>query len=59
MSDLKDTAIEAIRGLPEDAEWQDIFEELYFRMKVMTGLNEADEGNLIPWEEVKSELNLW
>ena len=58
MSELKEIAIEAIRSLPDDVEWQDIVEELYFRMKVDAGLREADEGKTVPWEEVKAEFGL-
>ncbi len=58
MPDLKETAINVIRSLPQGVEWRDILEELYFRMKVDAGLKEADEGKTIPWEQVKSELGL-
>ncbi len=58
MPDLKEVAINAIRSLPSDVDWQDILEELYFRMKVDAGLREADEGKTVPWEQVKVELGL-
>ncbi len=58
MSELKETAIQTIRMMPDDVEWKDILEELYFRMKVDAGLAEADAGDTLDWEEVKAELGL-
>ena len=56
MSSTKEKVIDVIRNLPEDAEWRDIIEELYFRMEVDEGIKEADEGKTIPFEEVRERL---
>ena len=44
MSQVKDDVIKMIERLPEDSGVADIMAELYFRLKVETGLKELDEG---------------
>ncbi|MFH0765664.1 MAG: hypothetical protein V2A61_04510 [Calditrichota bacterium] len=56
MSNPKEEVLDIVRNLPEDAEWRDIIEEIYFRMEVDEGLREADEGKTIPLEEVCERL---
>ena len=58
MPDLKETAINIIKSMPDDIDWQDIMEELYFHLKVEQGLREADEGKFVSLEEVKAEFGL-
>jgi len=58
MSELKETAINTIRLLPDDVDWRGIIEELAFRMRVDEGLLEADAGATLDWEDVKAELGL-
>jgi len=59
MPNVKDQVIEMIRGLPEESSLDDIMAELYFRLKVDTGLEELDEGKGIPHAEVKERLSRW
>ena len=59
MPTVRDQVIEMIRSLPEESSVDDIMAELYFRLKVDTGLRELDEGKGIPHEQVKERLSRW
>lgn len=59
MPTVKDQVIEMIRGLPEESSLDDIMAELYFRLKVDTGLQELDAGKGIPHAEVRERLSRW
>jgi predicted transcriptional regulator len=52
----KERAIEAIRGLPEDATVEDVMERLYFLAKVEEGMRQADAGQTMSHEEAKRRL---
>jgi predicted transcriptional regulator len=52
----KERAIEAIRGLPEDATVEDVMERLYFLAKVEEGMRQADVGQTMSHEEAKRRL---
>jgi len=53
---VKQRAIEAIRGLPENATFEDAIERLCFIAKVEEGLRQSEAGELIPHEEVKKQF---
>ncbi len=55
----KDAVIEMIRRLPEDATVDDIMYELYVRKKVLSSLDDLDDGKGIPHEEVQKEFARW
>ena len=44
------------RELPEDATIDDAIEKLHFIAQVEAGIKAADEGRLIPHEEVKKRI---
>jgi predicted transcriptional regulator len=48
--------MEMIRKLPEKATWDDIIYEAYVRKKIAGGLKAADEGRVLPHEEVKKRF---
>ncbi len=48
-SELRDIA----KRIPESATYSDAMYELYVRMKIARGLQAAEEGRLIPNDEVK------
>ena len=56
MATPKEAARQLIDHLPEQASWDDIMYELYVKQKIETGLKDAEEGHVIPHEEVKREL---
>ncbi len=56
MPTTKQQALELIKKLPEQATWDDIMYELYVRKKIDVGIKAADEGKLVPHEDVKKRL---
>jgi predicted transcriptional regulator len=58
MSD-KETALAAIRRLPEGASFREIREEIEFLAAVREGEAQADQGRLIPLEQVEKNLSSW
>jgi len=56
MPTTKKQALEMIKKLPEQATWDDIMYELYVRKKIDTGIKAADEGRVVPHEDVKKRL---
>jgi hypothetical protein len=56
MSTTKKQAVEMIRRLPETATWDDIMYEIYVRKKLTQGIGAADEGKVLPHEDVKKRF---
>ena len=59
MSRLKNEVIQMIERLPDDAGIADIMAELYFTLKVETGLKELDEGKGITRTVARDRLKKW
>jgi predicted transcriptional regulator len=62
-TNLKEEIIELIRNLPEDATIDDIMYHLYVKKKILKGIEDLEQGNTIPHEEVmenaKKRLEKW
>ena len=62
-TNLKEEIIELIRKLPEDATIDDIMYHLYVKKKILKGIEDLEQGNTIPHEEVmenaKKRLEKW
>jgi len=56
MATTKKQALEMIKKLPERATWDDIMYEIYVRKKIEAGIKAADEGRVVPHEEVKKRF---
>ena len=56
MGSVRDEAKKIIADLPDDASWEDLMYRIYVRKKIADGVRDADEGRLIPHEEVKKRL---
>ena len=56
MDTVKDSVIQMIHRMPNDASVQDIMAELYFRQKVDAGLQALDENKGIEHSTVKERL---
>ena len=56
---LKNEVIQMIERLPDDAGIADIMAELYFTLKVETGLKELDEGKGITRTVARDRLKKW
>jgi hypothetical protein len=59
MDTVKDTVIQMIHRMPNDASVQDIMAELYFRQKVDAGLQALDKNKGIEHSAVKDRLKKW
>lgn len=53
MSTVKEEVRDLAERLPEEATWDDVMYELYVRQKIAAGIKAADEGRVVPHEEVK------
>ena len=53
MPSAKKQALDMIRKLPDKATWDDIMYEIYMRKKIVRGIKAADEGKVVPHEQVK------
>jgi predicted transcriptional regulator len=56
MKSAKQEAREAIERLPDSATWDELMYELYVRQKIAAGIKAADEGRVVPHEEVKKKF---
>lgn len=52
----KKEAVNMIRKLPDEANWDDIMYEIYIRKKIEQGLKAADQGKLVSHQEVKKRF---
>ena len=59
MATPKQVFLEAVQALPEDASFADIEYHLYVRGRNEDGLRAADEGRVVPHEEVKLRMAEW
>ena len=59
MAAVKEIARQVIDALPDDVSMEDIIQALYVREKFERGLREVREGQGIPHEEVKRQMQKW
>ncbi len=55
---VREEAKRLVDHLPATATWDDLMYEIYARQKIQTGLEAADEGRVIPHEEVKKRFGV-
>lgn len=55
----KREAIQLIERMPEEASLEDIFAELYFKMKVEQALSEVAAGRVVSDEEARKRFARW
>jgi predicted transcriptional regulator len=53
MSTVKEEVRDLAERLPEEATWDDVMYELYVRQKIAAGIQAADEGRVVPHDEVR------
>ena len=56
MAATKDIARQVIASLPDDASMDDIIQALYVREKFERGLRQVRDGDGIPHEDVKRQM---
>ena len=55
----KEIVLETIRALPDDCTLEEIAERIKFMAAIQKGLDELDNGESVPHEEVKRQLASW
>jgi hypothetical protein len=55
---IKEEARLLVERLPEDATWEDLQYEIYFRQAVEAGLKDSREGRTVPLDEGRRRLGL-
>jgi predicted transcriptional regulator len=50
---IKDEARRLVERLPDDATWEDLQYEIYFRQAVDAGLKDSREGRVVSMEEAR------
>ena len=59
MAATKDIARQVIAALPDDASMDDIIQALYVREKFERGLRQVRDGEGIPHDDVKRQMQKW
>jgi len=52
-STVKEEALRLVKGLPEDATWEDVQYQIYFRQAVEAGLADSHAGRVVPQDEAR------
>jgi predicted transcriptional regulator len=55
---VKEEARRLIERLPENATWEDLQYEIYFRQAVEAGLKDSREGRTVPVDEARRRFGL-
>lgn len=62
-TNLKEEIIALIKKLPEDSTIDDIMYHLYVKKKILSGINDIEQGKVIPhaqaMENAKKRLEQW
>jgi antitoxin (DNA-binding transcriptional repressor) of toxin-antitoxin stability system len=56
---VKEHALQTIKNLPEDVDWEEVKDRIEFRAAVEKGIRELDEGKGIAVEDLEKELKQW
>jgi hypothetical protein len=57
-TNVKDEAHRLIEQLPDDATWEDLQYQIYFRQAVEAGLKDANEGRKVSLDEARRRFGL-
>ncbi len=55
----RETAIEAVKELPQEFNLEELMEKLVFVEKVEQGLKQLDEGKTVSHEQLKDRVREW
>lgn len=55
---VKEEARRLIDRLPDDADWDDLMEEIYVRTAIENGIRDSEAGRTTPVEEVRAKFGL-
>ena len=57
MKTIKEDVIEMIENLSDEADYDEIMSEIYFRQKVDKSLKQIEEGKVITHDEAKKRIS--
>ncbi len=53
MAGIREEAHKLIDALPEETSWDDVIYQIYVRKKIARGIEAANEGRVVPHDDVK------
>ncbi len=56
MNSIKEAVLELAKRLPDECTWGDVMHQIYVRQKIEAGNKDADEGRVVPHDEVFEEF---
>ncbi len=56
MGRVREEAQKLIDALPEVTSWDDLIYQMYVRKKIAKGIEAAEQGRVVPHDEVKKQL---
>lgn len=56
---IKEKVLNAVTELPQNADFEEILERLYFLYKVETGLQQVQSGDTLTHSQVMLSLKTW
>jgi predicted transcriptional regulator len=56
MGGVREEAHKLIDALPEETTWDDLIYQMYVRKKIARGVEAAEQGRVVPHEEVKKRF---
>ena len=59
MSSIKNNIISILKKLPDDVDFEDIFEAIIVHQKIIKGLKDSSEGNYYSHEEAEEISQQW
>jgi predicted transcriptional regulator len=59
MSSAKQLTLDVLQSLPDDCTVEDIQYELYVRQRIAEGEQAAEDGQVVPHEQVMREAREW
>jgi hypothetical protein len=56
---IKEKVLNAVTELPQNVDFEEILERLYFLYKVETGLQQVQSGDTLPHSQAMLNLKTW
>jgi predicted transcriptional regulator len=53
---VREEAQKLIDALPEETSWDDLIYQMYVRKKIAKGIEAAEQGRVVPHNEVKKQF---
>ena len=53
---VKEALKDIVAHLPEECSWDEVMYQIYVRKKIEAGIHAADEGRVVPHDDVKKRF---